>query len=78
MERLLFPRAYASTVKRYAKKLDVDPAYVFAIIRQESVFNPKARSPVGATGLMQLMPATARLEARSLRRDYVASSKRKA
>ena len=71
MERLLFPRAYADTVERFAKKLSVEPAYVYAIIRQESVFNPRARSPVGATGLMQLMPATARLEGRRLSSNYL-------
>ncbi|SMF20728.1 lytic transglycosylase domain-containing protein [Pseudobacteriovorax antillogorgiicola] len=78
MERLLFPKAYADTVQSYARRLDVDPDYVFAIIRQESVFNPQARSPVGAAGLMQLMPATARLEARSLQRGYVPNKHRKA
>jgi tetratricopeptide (TPR) repeat protein len=75
MERVLFPRAYSSLVQVYADKLKVDPQYINAIIRQESVFNPKAQSIVGARGLMQLMPATARMEAKTLRTDYVEAEK---
>lgn len=51
---------YASTIKKYAKQYGVSPALVAGIIQQESRWNPRATSPVGAKGLMQLMPATAR------------------
>ena len=75
-ERILFPRAYEGLVNKYAKSLNLDPELIFAIIRQESVFNPRAHSPVGARGLMQLMPRTARLEARRLGRGFVSRKKR--
>ncbi len=51
---------YRTLILRYAKQRGLDPAFVAAIVRAESSFNPRARSPVGARGLMQLMPATAR------------------
>ncbi len=75
MERVLFPRAYSGLVQQYADKLKLDPQYINAIIRQESVFNPKAQSTMGARGLMQLMPGTARMEAKTLRTDYVGAEK---
>jgi soluble lytic murein transglycosylase len=48
----------------------VEPAFAFSIIRQESEFYAAAQSPVGARGLMQLMPATAREQARRLKVRY--------
>lgn len=52
--------SYAETVKVVAKRNNVDPALVRALIHAESAFNSKATSHAGAQGLMQLMPATAK------------------
>lgn len=54
-------KAFDGIIADAAARHDVDPALVKAVIRTESDFVPYARSPKGALGLMQLMPATARL-----------------
>ena len=54
-----FPLAYQEHVATAAKATSVNPLLLLAIARQESAFSPDARSPAGALGLMQLMPATA-------------------
>ena len=62
---LRFPVIYREHFDAAAKRQRVDQTLLFAIARQESALNPGARSPVGAMGLMQLMPATAQQTARA-------------
>ena len=59
-----FPIAYQDTFISNARTADIPVNWSLAIARQESAFMPDARSPVGAVGLMQLMPATAKLIAK--------------
>lgn len=56
--KFIFPLNYIDLIKKNAETLD--PLIVISLIRQESAFNPEAKSGVGAKGLMQLMPATAK------------------
>ncbi len=65
-----FPLPFKDEVLAAARKAGIDPALVFGLVRQESRFVTDVRSSAGAAGLMQLMPATARLVARDLRIDY--------
>ncbi len=59
-----FPMAHQGTLTREARSRGLHSSWVFAITRQESGFMADARSHVGAMGLMQLMPATAKETAR--------------
>ena len=56
---LLFPRPFEDQVRQAAGELKVEPELIYAIMRQESAFNPKARSPADAFGLMQILPEIA-------------------
>lgn len=64
---LRFPIKHLQQVQRQATKNKLDSAWIYAVIRQESAFGPNAQSRVGAMGLMQLMPATARSVAQKLK-----------
>lgn len=54
-----FPAAYRKAFHSAATRHDLDPWLLMAVARRESSFNPAAHSPVGAVGLMQVMPKTA-------------------
>jgi len=56
---LCYPRAYWDTVEVTARRHGVDPLFILSVMREESMFDPEARSTAGAIGLMQLMPQTA-------------------
>ena len=58
--RLLYPVTARDTIIAQARANSIDPTLVAGLIRQESNFNPRAVSSVGARGLMQLMPSVAR------------------
>ncbi len=53
---LVYPRPFLNAVERAAGGRDLDPALMFSLMRQESRFDPNARSFVGALGLFQIMP----------------------
>jgi soluble lytic murein transglycosylase len=59
-QRLAYPAAYYSHVVREAARFGVDPWSLWALMRQESFYDPQAVSRAGALGLMQVMPATLR------------------
>jgi soluble lytic murein transglycosylase len=61
-----FPTPFKQTVLARTANIGLDPAYVYGLIRQESRFIMDARSGVGASGLMQVMPATAKWTAKKL------------
>lgn len=61
---IFYPLAYWDSIRQEARARSIDPYTVAGLIRQESVFNPRASSHANAHGLMQLIPDTARTVAR--------------
>lgn len=61
-----FPMPFHDAVIAQSRNIGLDPAYVYGLIRQESRFIMDARSHVGASGLMQVMPATAKWTAKKI------------
>ncbi len=62
----LYPMPFAKQLRARAKPHNLDPYLIAGLIRQESEFNPSARSRAGALGLMQIMPGTGKGLARRL------------
>ncbi len=65
-----FPTPYRKDVTARSREIALDPAFVYGLIRQESRFIIDARSNVGASGLMQIMPGTARWTAKKIGLPY--------
>ena len=65
-----FPIVYPEIYKLNAAAQNVSLSFMYGVSRQESMLNPVIRSPVGAVGLMQLMPATAKMVSRQNKWDY--------
>jgi soluble lytic murein transglycosylase len=63
---LRYPKPFKDIIAERAEEKGLSPGWVLGLIRQESRFLTAVKSPVGATGLMQLMPQTAQSVARSL------------
>jgi soluble lytic murein transglycosylase len=71
---LRFPVTYSSQVINNATMQQLEPALVFGLMRQESMLDKNAESPVGARGLMQIMPETGRQIARKLNEPWLSAS----
>ncbi|MDR1133608.1 MAG: lytic transglycosylase domain-containing protein [Synergistaceae bacterium] len=64
--KLAYPRAFEDTVLAASEKTGVAPEIIWGVMRQESMYQPDVTSRAGAYGLMQLMPGTAKGEARKM------------
>jgi len=68
--QLRFPLAYQEELNLASKSTKIKTTFLYAIARQESAFAPEVKSPAGAMGLMQLMPATAKETAKKIGVKY--------
>ena len=65
-----YPLPFEGPIRQWSTHAGVDAMLTAGLIRQESAFEPEARSPANAVGLMQLLPSTARLLAKQARIGY--------
>jgi soluble lytic murein transglycosylase len=72
--KLLYPRGFREPVNQFAPEFGIDSCLAWAIIRQESLFDPEIVSPVGAIGLMQIMPYTGKEIADDLNTPFTTDS----
>jgi soluble lytic murein transglycosylase len=72
---LRFPTPYKQPVMQNAKRNDIDASWIYGIMRRESAFSKEIKSPVGATGLMQLMPKTARYMSKKISSKNISYTK---
>ncbi|MBD3420240.1 MAG: transglycosylase SLT domain-containing protein, partial [Chitinivibrionales bacterium] len=70
----LYPFPFKEHIVRNANTYQLDPFFVTAVMRQESIFDPVIESPVGAVGLMQIMPYTGEEIADDLGEAFVKDS----
>jgi soluble lytic murein transglycosylase-like protein len=71
--KMYYPVKFRDDIRKYSAKNGVDPHLVMGLILQESYYNPQAKSRVGATGLMQIMPPTGKELAQKLRIPFAVS-----
>ncbi|NOQ63266.1 MAG: transglycosylase SLT domain-containing protein [Methyloprofundus sp.] len=71
---LRFPVDFVGMVNKNAQLQQLEPAIIYALIRRESMFDEAARSPVGALGLMQVMPRTGKQIARQIKYPWRSTS----
>lgn len=71
---LRFPMEYTEKIQQNAQLQQLDSTIIYALVRRESMFDPSAGSPVGALGLMQIMPGTGRQIAKEIHYPWKSKS----